>query len=232
MHIPSSLLARTACVLGAAAWCAAPLRAQAHEHWITAGSFYPPVGATVTVAVCSGHYFPASSFALGDAVLAEVALVQPDGTRKPLSTTPSDKERTGAATLSAPGPHLAVMVLTRPRLASPIYEARAILIANGHPDDPAAYALGQGLELVPLEPVSVMNPGAALPLSLRLDGKPIAGSLSVTAADGRTDVLNIRPDSPARLRIRKVGIHLVTASVGGRGCSLVFEVRPQPKEQP
>jgi len=197
----------------------------AHEHWIDADCFYPGAGGTVTIHVCSGHYFPKSSFALKDKVLEGVMVQGAGGKAIAVTTAEEEKRRTGILTLASGGVHVVSFSLKRPRAKEPSYEGRALLVVGSKTDDTSRYAMGIGLELIPEKPVSELMPGDALPVSLRLNGEPLSGSLSVSAAGGKTSSLRTEPNRPASIRLRKAGRYLVTASHEGRGCSLVFMVR-------
>jgi len=175
--------------------------------------------------VCSGHYFPKSSFALKDKVLEGVTVRGPDGKAAAVTTAEEEKQRTGILTLASGSVHVVNFSLRRPRARAPSYEGKALLVVGNKGDDTSRYALGIGLELIPEKPVSELTPGDELLVSLRLNGQPLSGALSVSAEGGRTCSLRTEPDRPASIRLRKAGRYLVTAGHGGRGCSLVFMVR-------
>lgn len=218
-------MSREGVTVCAALLCLCAAAAMAHEHWMDGDDFYPDSGSTVGVHICSGHYYPKSSFALKDNVLELVTVRGPDGETVPVTTAEEAKRRTGALAVDAEGIHVVSFTLKRPRAKEPGYEGKALFVAGSTSDDANRYALGTGLELVPGKPVSELKPGDELPLSLRLDGVPLAGMLSISAEGGKTSSLRAEPDHPASIRLRKAGRYLVTASHAGRGCSLVFMVR-------
>ena len=197
----------------------------AHEHWIDTDCFCPDAGGRVTVHICSGHYYPKSSFALKNNVLESVTLRGPDGKAVTVTTVENAKQRTGNLALDSEGVHVVSFTLKRPRAKEPSYEGKALLVVGSKTDDTSRYALGMGLELVPGKPVSGLTPGDELPVYLRMNGAPLSGMLSISAEGGKTSSLRTEPDRPASIRLRKAGRHLVTASHEGRGCSLVFMVR-------
>ncbi|MBT3194040.1 MAG: DUF4198 domain-containing protein [Verrucomicrobia bacterium] len=199
--------------------------AQAHEHWVDADDFYPDAGSSACVRLCSGHYFPKSSFALKDKVLESVKVWGPDGGAVEVTTAEEEKQRTGILTWAVDGVHVVTFSLRRPQAKKPSYEGKALLAVGDKSDDIRRYAQGTGLELVPGKPVSELMPGDELPVSLRLNGEPISGTLSVSAEGGKTSSLRAGPDRPALIKLRKEGRCLVTASHDGRGCSLIFMVR-------
>jgi hypothetical protein len=211
---------------------AAANTACAHEHWLDVSDFRPGRNQAVTVAICSGHYFPNSSFALKDKVLQGVELLPPDGSATSVDTTVAKKQRTGSIALESAGVHVLRFSLKRPRARGPAYEAKTILIAGDNTDSVARYAVGHGLELVPLRALAGLTPGDELPLSLLLDGRRVSGSLEATVEGGKSSFLKTEPDRPALLRLPKAGRYLVTANVNGRGCSLVFWIPEARKESP
>ncbi|NQT92353.1 MAG: DUF4198 domain-containing protein [Lentisphaerae bacterium] len=211
----------------AALLCLCASTAPAHEHWIDVDNFYPNTETSACVRVCSGHYFPKSSFALKDKVLEGVTVRDPDGKAAGVTTAKEEKQRTGILALASEGVHVVSFSLRRPRAREPSYEGKTLLVVGNKGDDTSRYALGIGLELIPEKPVSELTPGDELPVSLRLNGEPLSGTLSVSAEGGKTYSLQTEPGRPASLRLRKAGRYLVTASHVGRGCSLVLMVREE-----
>jgi hypothetical protein len=206
--------------------------ALAHEHWVDVDDFLPAPDASVTVSICSGHYFPKSSFALKDEVLHAVELLAPNGRATAVQTTVTDRQRTGTVRLEPEGVYILRVALKRPRARKPSYEAKAILIAGEGSDDATQYAIGRGLELVPSRVLSELKPGDELPLVFLLDGRRVAGSLEASVEGGKSVFLKAKTDKPAALRLTRAGRCLVTANVQGRGCSLVFRVPASRKEAP
>jgi len=206
--------------------------AVAHEHWVDVDAFRPAAGQRVNVSVCSGHYFPKSSFALKDKVLQGVELLALDGKTASVQTTVTEKQRTGTVKLESGGVYILRFTLKRPRAKEPSYEAKTILAAGDGADDAVRYTIGHGLELVPSQALTGLKPGDELPLVLRLDGKRVAGSLEATVEGGKSSFLKAETDRPAVLRLTRAGRYLVTTNVQGRGCSLVFWVSEPPKEAP
>jgi len=211
--------------MGVVLLCLCVAVASAHEHWIDSESFYPGVGDTVTVHVCSGHYFPRSSFCLKDNVLAGVTVRSADSPAADVKTTEEAKQRTGVLAFRPAGVHMICFSLKRPRARAPSHEGKALLVVGEGEDAPASYVVGSGLELVPEKPVSSLAAGDELPLTVRMDGVRIAATLSVCAEAGGTSSYRTTPDRPAGVRVARPGRYLVTAGHMGRGCSLVFCVR-------
>lgn len=217
-----------------AGWCAvavlaltAPVRA--HEHRIDLDDFYPAAGSTNAVYVRSGHYFPKSVLTLSEKVMRGLSVRLPDGQARSVVVEAGEHQWEGSLGPLAGGTHVFSFALKRARAAEPNYQGKAILVTGPGSDDPAAYALGAGLELVPQLPVSYLAPGQELPVLLVLDGVPIAGDLAIVPEGGRTTTAKCAPGEPAVVSVRRAGRHLITASVKGRGCSLVFSVR-EPEE--
>ncbi len=217
------LLSRFAATVTLAAWFNGP--AQAHEHWVSASQLYPGAGAEVEVRLGSGHHFPRSVMALGDAVIARLALT-PAGTgeAQPIPSHIEGTQRQGVAPLGDPGVYRLDLALKRPRSEAVVYRARALIIA-GNRDEPARYTSGQGLEIVPASGLSALRPGDALDLLLMLDGNAAEGTLSVRDPEGRTRLLGTAPDRPARITALKAGTYFVHSQHTGVGVSLVFAIQ-------
>ena len=211
---------------------ASAIHVHAHEHWIDLDSFYPVVGATVGVHVRSGHYFPRSALKLSEKVMQAVSVHRPDGPALDLDPAAGDSEWAGVLTPRQQGVHMVTFALKRPRAATPNYEAKAILVVGPGEDLPARYALGSGLELIPAAGVSSLRPGGQVPVSLCLDGEIIEAELSVVPERGRSTTVKVGPGEPALVSLREAGRYLVSASVKGRGCSLVFQVRSPEEASP
>jgi hypothetical protein len=218
----------TACllvVLGVRVSCA-------HEHWIDVDDFAVNVGDSVTVRVCSGHYFPKSSFALSDKVLEGVELLVADGGTDAIVTMPADSTRIGQTRLRTNGVSLLRCSLKRPKAKAPSYEAKTIIIAGRRADSPMLYAVRRGLEVVPMRALTGMKPGDDLPLVLLLDGQRVGGTLEVVTEGKGSSFLKTDTDKAGLLRLSRAGSYLVTANLKGRGCSLVFYIADAEKEMP
>ena len=200
--------------------------AHAHEHWIDLDRFYPGAGETVRVYVRSGHYFPKSALQLSEKVMQGVILRTPEGQTLEVETAAADKEWLGTLSPKEPGVYVLAFALKRSRAPEPNYEGKAILVAGPGGDLPDNYALGHGLELILGKRVSELKPGDELPISLALDGVSIEGELAIVPEKGKSSVARTSADQPAVVKLRDAGRYLVSASVKGRGCSLVFHVRP------
>ena len=198
--------------------------ASAHEHWVDVTSFYPAVGETLEVYVCSGHHFPESDLALKDKVVEGLRVWTGEDDAGILNSVVREKMRAAKITIAGDGVHVIDLTLKRPGAKAPSYEAKAIVAVDSLADDPARYALGQGLELTPGEAVSTVRAGDTLSVRLTLEGAPLGGSLQVVPEDGRTCFIRTEPDKPGLIPIRTSGRYLVSAQVGARGTSLVFEV--------
>lgn len=199
--------------------------AGAHEHWLNAECFYPEAGQTVTVHLCSGHYFPKSSFALQDKVLAGVDWQRSDGVTVPFHTVVGAAQRSGTFGATDEGVHILSFTLKRPRAQAPSYEGKVILIVGDSGDSTNRYTSGVGLELVPEQPVSALRKGDKVGIALWMDGRRVKGSISASAAGGKTSLLTTGIDQAATLTLRKAGRYLVTSTHEDRGASLVFEVK-------
>ncbi|HSG28104.1 MAG TPA: DUF4198 domain-containing protein [Candidatus Krumholzibacterium sp.] len=211
-----------------AAWTIAALTlatggAAAHEHWLELSSFYPETGATVKVEVCSGHDYPGSIFAVKDGITGPLTATGPGGTSSSTGTVASGKSRTASVETAQDGVWLMNLELKRPGMEFPAYEIKAILVTGSGPDDPASYALGKGLEIVPLGAISQAVKGEEIGFKVLLDGEPVGSELTVIPEKGRTAWYKTAPGEPASVPMGDRGRYLITTSVSGRGCSLVFD---------
>ena len=199
--------------------------AQAHQHWIDLDSFYPSPGEADGVYVRSGHYFPKTTLKPSEKVMQGVTVRTPDGQTLAVETEAEKKEWQGAFSPQEQGVHLITFALKPARAPKPKYEAKAILVSGPGSDTPDQYALGAGLELNPGKAVSALNPGDELPVWLALDGVATAGELEIVPENGKSVVAKVSAEQPVLVKLRETGRYLVTASIKGRGCSLVFYVR-------
>ena len=78
--------------------------------------------------------------------------------------------------------------------------------------------------------VSGLKPGDELPVSLALDGALVDGELEIVPENGRSAVAKTSAGLPAVFSLKEPGRYLLTASVEGRGCSLVFQVQESGEE--
>jgi len=159
-------------------------------------------------------------------------VLTPGGKTRSVQTAPAGKQRSGAVSLNEVGVHIVRLTLQRPRAPRPSYEAKTLLLTQGAQDDPTRYAVGRGLELVPGQPISRLAQGDTLALFVLLDGKRVSASIEALAEGGRNVFLKATEAQPALLKVSGSGRYLVTGSIKGRGCSLVFMVRSAGKETP
>lgn len=210
-------------MLAAAAGPMLATAASAHEHWLLAEPAYPAAGAEVRLAVCSGHSFPRSEILLGEKLLAGTVLSGPAGASVPYKPERGDTAW-GAVAAPAAGVWRAEFTLQKPLQDAPLHRSRCLIVAGGQ-DDPAAYADGKGIEIVPRLAVTVLKPGDVLPLDVRLDGAPATGRITVTPEKGGVSFLSAGKDRPAELKVAASGWYLLGVSHQGRTFSLTFRVR-------
>jgi hypothetical protein len=202
----------------------------AHGHWIDLDRFNPAVGEVVSLFVRSGHYFPKSGQKLSEKVIQRVTAKAPDGQTLAVEIAAGKKEWLGTVTPKEGGTYLIAFSLKRPRAPAPNYEGKAILIAGSGSDSPDRYVLGSGLELIPEKPISELKPGDELPVWLALDGVKAEGEVEIVPENGKSTTARTSPEQPASVKLRTAGRYLLTASVKGRGCSLVFHVSEAEEE--
>ena len=199
--------------------------ASAHQHWTDFTTLYPTPGETDSLYVRSGHNFPKTTLKVSEKVMQGVTVRTPDGQTLAVDVDAAKKQWLGALRPAGLGVYLVTFTLKRARAPKPSYEAKTILVAGAEDDAPEKYGLGSGLELIPGRVVSGLRPGDELPISLVLDGVPVGGELEVVPEDGKAVYPKTSPEQPAMFIVKTPGRYLVTGSIKGRGCSLVFQVR-------
>lgn len=195
--------------------------ALAHEHWI----LLDRDGDRASVRICSGHAFPASEMQLSERLLTGTVLIDPEGVAAPFQPKAEGLVWQADVTCNRPGVWAAEFALQRPLETAPLHRGRSLLIA-GDLDDPARYADGKGLEIVPQGPLSGVKPGDHLPVALHLDGVPLAGRIAVIPVDGSVAYYSTGRNRPAEIPLRAAGAYLLATSHQGRGFSLTFSVPP------
>jgi hypothetical protein len=229
MRKMNSFKGKAARVAARALLFAAPLlsfapEARSHEHWFDPGDFYPAAGAATVFRVCSGHHYPESGFAVKDEVLRGVIIAAPGGGTAKVPTTRGETSHAGSFTAATEGVHILSLALKRPGAADPSFELKAIIVAGGR-DDPSAYSVGNGLEIVPLALLSAAAAPCEVPCGILLDGERIEGSLTLFDDGGGSAALKADKESPALVAASRAGRYLLVAQAAGRECSLAFEVR-------
>jgi hypothetical protein len=213
--------------LGLAVALAPPARG--HDYWIDVEPMPPPGDRPAAVRIAGGHYFPSSSVVLAERLIAELVVRDPDGVVTPLVSAPREKAREAAWSFDRPGLYRFRLAIRRPLLAEPEYWATALVAAgSGGTDDPDAYAVGRGLEIVPAKPVSSLAVGAPWPVRVLLDGVPVAARVVVIPAWGKTRALSGAAGESVFLPLPVRGRYLVTATVDARTASLMFFVPDRP----
>ena len=199
----------------------------AHEHWI----LLERDGDCASVRICSGHAFPASEMQLAERLLTGTVLIDPEGVAASFPPKAEGLFWRADVTCDRPGVWAAEFALQRPLETAPLHRGRSLLIA-GALDDPARYADGKGLEIVPLAPLSGVKPGDYLSVALHLDGVPMAGRIAVTPVDGPIAYYSTGRNRSADIRLRSSGAYLLTTTHRGRGFSLTFSVPPAGESLP
>jgi hypothetical protein len=208
---------------GAALWVGGLAAAQAHEVWMSAAALHPPAGAEVAVEIGVGHQFPRSESALPDRRVGRCLARTAEGVVTSVETRIDGARRIGRAPAGAALLELHVL---RPPLPRPDILARAWLRPPDAPAGAEAYATGEGLEIVPLQPPHAPEDPGRLPLALRRDGRPASGTLVIQPARGRVVRLRATPDQPAVLPLTPGMRYLIVTTEGGQTATAVFEANP------
>ena len=198
--------------------------AVAHDHWIAAADYFPAVGGSLAVSICSGHAYPESGFALSRKLIGGTIAVAPGGSKMPFDVEEREKRWSGSFECHAPGVILASFTLEKKQVKKPLFQGKAIFVAGCDIDDPASYLLGEGLEIVPLEALTRLEPGTTLPLSVVDNGAAVNAVITITPEEGRTVRLSTTPRRAAEFEIPGAGRYLLTASADGTACSLTLAI--------
>lgn len=208
-----------ACLLCCAAGA---LAASAHDFWVDADSLAPMPGDNVTVSIVGGHHFPRSELLLQERLIRACTVRGPDGTVETITLSEAERIHTGSLTIHSAGVHVLNLVVQRPQRSEPQYVCRAILVPQGADDRADAYALNDGLEIVPGKAVSQLASGDELPLELRRDGQPRATRFTVYTENERPQWIRSEPNAPGRLTVEQGRKYLVIATDNRQTVSLVF----------
>lgn len=203
--------------------------ARAHEHWIDLESFYPVKGEKTKIFICSGHYFPKSSFALSERLL-HTQVIKPDKEIIVYKTMEEKNRRVGEVVFESTGTYIIRFFLKKPQLKEPLCWANSIAIVEAENDDTTFYSLGDGLEIVPQKKISGLRKGDRLPLILLYNGKQVSSTLSISPEVGKSYFMRTEKGRPALIKIKHEGRYLIRANYKGKGCSLTFYVR-KPEEK-
>ena len=215
-----------------------------HGHWIDLENFYPAQGEKTVIFICSGHSFPASSFALGERLLSDTGITHPSRSqRRILDTAPLNdmeeytyttkggkKRRAGEFVFETKGTHLVRFSLKKPPLKEPIYCAKSIVLVGNQSEDNISYALASQIEVVPEKNIFTLTKGERLPLRLLYDGKPVRSTFSISIEGKKNFFLQTNKDGLALLKITRQGRYLITSHYKGKGCSLTFRIREFKKD--
>ncbi len=200
---------------------------KAHEYWACLEDHQ----GQLEMRICSGHAFPESDLLLAERLLAETAFVRPDGVVVPVKPVAANKYWRAEFAAEGPGVWTAAFALKRPPEEEPFFRGRCLRVRGGA-DDPARYAMGKGLEIVPQAPLSRLKEGEAFAVALRWDGHPIEGKIMVTPENGSVMFFSTGRQRPAELKLPKAGWYLLTASHGGKSFALTIQVPDGAAEDP
>ncbi len=200
--------------------------ARGHDHWVLVDAAAGE-GGVRGISIGSGHRFPESETLLARRLLADMEIVAPDGRAKPFGPEAHDHAWVASGMFEAPGVWIVSFALRRTPRAEPVHRGRAILVL-GKEDDPSRYTKGEGLEIVPLEALSGLSPGDALPLTIMRDGGAIGSTIAVRPENGRSVFITAAADRPALMRVERSGAYLLTVTDRGQTFSLTFRVRDIP----
>jgi len=199
--------------------------ASAHEHWVDLETFYPAIGETNRISICSGHSFPKNSILLRKSLLHNLKVFLPDGKATAFKTTSQDKRWITDFVFKTEGVVIVSFSLKKPQIEEPLYRATAIVICGNTDKDKASYSTGKGLEIVPTGKLSQAKKTGTLQLILLSNGKRVSARLTILPEHGKNTILSTTEKRPAELKITKGGRYLVTTSYKGKGCSLTFALK-------
>ncbi|MCX7591572.1 MAG: DUF4198 domain-containing protein [Kiritimatiellae bacterium] len=201
--------------------------ASAHDHWIR----LVREGDFGRVEIGSGHAFPTSEFLLAKQLITETVAINPQGNTSQLQIEAREKVWTTLFGPLTPGVWSASFALKKPQEDEPLFRGRALLVV-GDADDPARYAVGHGLELVPQAPLSKLKAGGTLPVSILVNGVPTEGRIAVMPEKGGVGFFSTGKDRPAVIKLTVGGAYLLSVSHKGKTFALVFSVPENREEAP
>ena len=199
--------------------------ALSHEHWIDPEDFYPVPGEKTVISICSGHYFPKSSFALANRLLDDTRIIGQDGKEYAYETRSEENRRVGEFSFESAGIHLITFSLMKPLLKELLYSAKSIVLVGKPTEDKISYTTGCLIEIVPGKDIFSLKRDEELPLKLLYNGKPTRSTFSISVNGKKNYFLQTNREGIARLKITAKGRYLITSSYKGKRCSLTFCIR-------
>ncbi len=192
-----------------------------HIHWIDVDNFNPELNDKIEIMICSGHYFPKSSFALNEKLICETKLFDEIG-EKFYTVISSEKYLIGNFIFADDETKLITFQLKKPQMKDPLFWAKSIIYGC---NDSGNYLLGKGLEITPLSKISLINKNDKLPLKITFNGKPVQTSLAVSIDGKKNFFLKINKEGMGYLNVKKVGKYLLSCENNGKECSLTFFIK-------
>ncbi len=186
-----------------------------HGHWIIPVS---RVGQEIKVVIGSGHHFPNSEISLSDRIIHTFFVRTSLGKEIPLRSDIKKDRRVAKYTAALNGSYIFGFELRRPGMDESIFFGKTIV---GNKYD-ATFILGHGLEIALHAPPVL---GKDLSLSILLDGKQVAGRISILRHGGRALKLSTSKIRTAIYNVKKAGSYLLSTSYKGKESTLTFVVK-------
>lgn len=175
------------------------LDAEAHDWWITAHPAYPEAGHAVRFEIGGGHGFPQSGELLAARLLSHTSMSGPEGSALPLAFSPEEQVHMATTRLDTPGVYRVDFHVQRPGDEAPIILGRTLVVVDGK-DSVSDYAANEGLELVPLTPITEWSADGEVLMEVRLNGAVIPAMIRLQRETGRPVRLRTAPGRPAVFR--------------------------------
>lgn len=198
---------------------------QAHDWWILARPATPQPDEQVRFEIGGGHAFPRSEELLAPRLIRQATLSGPD-LSVPLDFVTDENRHITTRSLDRKGTYRAAFHVQRSGDDAPFIAACALMVV-GEVDEQEAYAVNEGLEIVPLKPISEWQVGGEVPLEVRRDGNVVAALIRLERATGRPIRMRSAPGRPAVFTRWQVGPSLFVTEHQGQTATLTVWMKEE-----
>lgn len=194
-----------------------------HEIWMFAENYHPTLNNPVNLFICSGHKFPQSSFLIRKDLIKDTYTIN-NGVKTEISFLNNKKAWEASLNLKKPGIYISVFSLVKRGKKEPFFWGRAIIDPAGSMEKNPEYSTGEGLEIIPMAPLSQWKNLNELKFRAVFNGKTVKFNGKVSVNGGKNIFLTSGESGSVALGKIKKGKYLMTTQFKGKGCSLTFEL--------
>lgn len=192
---------------------------EAHESWIDIEvQKKPGMEGHIKIKIGNGHGFPKSDMALTDTVINSCKVINPSGKIYQIDTHADGSYRIGYAPATMEGIYLIVAGLKNP----PRYFLKSISVIGACSNRPLG--AGESMEIVPEQCPASLSVGNKLTLRVYINGAPVPAPLTFSINGKNNFSTSTNTAGEYSLKIPRKGKYLITSSLTGRECSLLFEI--------